>query len=1172
MYIKELQLFGFKSFQERTTLRFSPGLNCIVGPNGCGKSNVLDALRWVMGEQSFSVLRCARNEDLIFAGTARIPAVNYAEVRLVLATDDRPELGSEVEIKRRFFRSGESEYYLNREPCRLKDIQELFLSQDIGTRAYSIFDLHQMREIIAGNIRRMFEEAAALAKFREAKEECQRKLELTTTDLTRLEDIIAERERVVRSLQRQAGKLRAFQRLKEEEKGLRLLELHRDYQALCQEMARVRQETEALEVVAAERARRLRENEAELRQLHNRLLDGEREKEKLLTELQRRREMLREAETKLILQHQELEFLLRNAKAAEEEETRVQAEVAQLEGLFAEIVKQEEQRNERLEAMERKLARLRDEIKAQEERLLEQRVAEGNVKEKLRLLREEEQALENRLVRLEAELANTVTGAERITREREEVAGRIKGIAGEVEELARVIAGIKERQALRQEELKPVEKSREQAARRLEEIKRRLLALREEREKLEQEVAAIDARLAREELACARSVLGANRVQELLDFIQPAAGWEQACEAALYPFLDLFVAPGVTAEEIEKMGREAERWRFGFLMEAISGENEHHERRVSIGEREDDPRVLGGLEKFVGVKPGAPAALLSFIRSFVVARDRQAFVELTREFPAGMFVSPEGFAWFGDGRLVFAGPRSGRLLFAAEAEKRRARLAQVHQEIEKLSGEEVAVENQQREWTKKSEEITSELVVLEKELILVNAQRESKEGLLSELRRDEERLRDEVLRLERAGAELRANVEKTKARRAELEAELEKIGAESSGMEQAREEAEAVVKGLLKEASELLAEVSEERRQVERLDVQRTHLHQEIEEKRRRLQELAKVKEDARWRQVALGQEEKEKLAVIERLREEVQAVERELTRFSTQEIAQATEALEKNIAELRQEEERGQRLLLEERLKLAELDTKIRAVVEEAQTSYQTDITTFNPPADADFAERLEKVRHRLEVLGQVNPLAIEEYEQEKRDLDRLIFQRDDVLQAKANLERSLGEIDRHAREQFLSTYQEVRGHFQRIFKELFLEGEADLVLVNDANPLESEVAIIAKPKGKNPKRLEQLSDGEKAMLAVSLLFAFYQVKPAPFCFLDEVDAPLDDVNVNRFADYLKRLAERTQVVIITHNRATVERADALFGVTAEEPGVSKVVSVSLADYRANSSGSGGR
>jgi chromosome segregation protein len=258
--------------------------------------------------------------------------------------------------------------------------------------------------------------------------------------------------------------------------------------------------------------------------------------------------------------------------------------------------------------------------------------------------------------------------------------------------------------------------------------------------------------------------------------------------------------------------------------------------------------------------------------------------------------------------------------------------------------------------------------------------------------------------------------------------------------------------------------------------------------------------------------------------------------------------------------------------MKQYDFEKQAAAIADEVRGSHGADVATLPAQPVEDFQQRYDQVRHRLEALGAVNPLAVEEYEQEKRDLGRLVSQRSDVQQAKVNLEQTLLEIDRHAREQFVATYGEVRMHFQQVFRDLFLEGDADLVLVNEASPLESEIAIVARPKGKTPKRLEQLSDGEKALLAVSLLFAFYRVKPAPFCFLDEVDAPLDDINVGRFADYLKHMSETTQVIIITHNRATVERADSLFGVTAEQPGVSQLVSVSLAQFRAQQPGGSGR
>ncbi|MEO0080595.1 MAG: AAA family ATPase [candidate division WOR-3 bacterium] len=872
MFIKELQLIGFKSFMERTTLQFSPGLNAIVGPNGCGKSNILDALRWVLGEQAFSVLRCARNEDLIFSGTATVPALNYAEVKLVLATDGLPDLGSEVEIRRRFYRSGESEYYLNRQPCRLRDITEVFLAAGIGTKAYSIFDLRQMREIIAGNIRRLFEEAANLAKFREAKSECQSKLELTGTDLTRLEDIIAERERVVAQLKRQAGRLRAYQRLKEEEKKLTLLELRAQFLAAREELKRAQADLAALEQAAQARRAEIHRLEEELRQQHSRLRQEQERKEVLRAEVQRRQTALAELEARRLLDWQRLDFLTRRIGDAATERSRLTQSAAQLQEVFDRTVARLGELNERLSQMERRLQEAQEVTRTADARLFELKSHESTLREQLAGLAEEEQMLRAALVRAEAEV---------------------------------------------------------------------------------------------------------HRFQELEQRLEP-----------------------------ELAGLELRR------------------------------RTAEGCRPVEGSCPLAPE----------LSRDEQRLkAELER----------------------------------VRAEKERATDAEA------------------RARTGLSE---------------CEARRE---GMLNGLRRCEE----EIARQEK------------------------------------------VVKGLLANSSQLLSEKAELRQQVSRLETEKGFTKQQLDDARRRISELEALMAAAEKEAQALREE-------IEGYEQEKAAAQAELERAEAAAQqglgldAQTEETLQANLAELRRAQEQHQALLMEQQIRCHELERQVQTICTDAQSDYGIDIANFQEEMPEDFTERLAQVRQRLAALGQVNPLAEDEFREEKQDLERLLQQRQDVIQAKANLEMTMHEIESHAQEQFRSTYELVRSHFQEVFRQLFLEGEADLVLINDQNPLESEIAIIARPKGKNPRRLEQLSDGEKALLAVSLLFAFYQVKPAPFCFLDEVDAPLDDANVGRFADYLKALAQKTQVIIITHNRATVERADVLFGVTAEEPGISKLVSVNLANH----------
>ncbi|MEO0020671.1 MAG: chromosome segregation protein SMC [candidate division WOR-3 bacterium] len=1158
MYIKELQLLGFKSFQEKTTLRFAPGMNCIIGPNGCGKSNVLDALRWVLGEQSFAVLRCAKNEDLIFAGTAQLPPVNFAEVRLILSTEDQPALGSEVEIRRRYFRSGESEYYLNRQPCRLRDIQDLFLSTGIGTKAYSIFDLRQMREIIAGNIRQMFEEAATLAKFRDSKEECQRKLTLTQTDLTRLEDIIAERERIVRSLQRQSARLRVYQRLKQEESQLRLRELQQAYRELNEQLAANEQEIRKLEDAAAELTLQIRHQEEELRQLHSRLVGIQSEREQALNELNQRRQTLAELQARLLMEQQESEFLDRTSEELQKEKTRLEQEINELQQIFNTALNQLENANSTLRKQEAELQHLQTESRQQETTVITSRQEEEQERDRLRQLWENEQQLRGKIIRLEAELANNKTTTERLTEEARRLRQQLNQaetdrntLQSEFEHLKNQLDYQRQQSTLRQQELAAIE-------RQLAELGREQRHLEEQRTGNAAQIARLETRVARSVLAGAREILG--DVTPVSDWLEPDPGWERACEAAFNFLLDFLNTETIQPAELKRLLDRFPTERFGLLINSLAT------APVPESPPPADPAIIGTLHQFVRLRTGAPALLRSLLESFAALRNSESLGSMIEKYPASRFVTADGYAYLGNGRLVLAGEQAGSMVILSRIRELEHSTAALNERLAAIEKTAAHLNEQRLQLQAQLDQAESELRLTEREFYALESRLSTTAGVAAELQREYERLNAEIRRLNGLTGSITTALAEHQQELTALRTAIEQSEQKLAGLEQRSNTAEQQVKNELKAASELLAQLAEQRARVRHLETEMSHIKQSIEDKSRRIREITATMTRHHERQQQLKDRREQLNTAINQLQAQLAEAEQSYARFNLDDVSAATAELEKNIAELRNQQQNNQNRLLEYRLQRAELETRVRALLDEAK-SLGADLSQFSPaPAEsADELNRLEEIRRRLAALGPVNPLAAEEYEQEKKDLERLLFQRDDVLQAKQNLEESLKEIDRHAREQFLNTYREVRLHFQQVFRELFLEGDADLVLVNDADPLQSEIAIIARPRGKNPKRLEQLSDGEKALLAISLLFAFYRVKPAPFCFLDEIDAPLDDANVSRFADYLKRMTEKTQVIIITHNRATVERADVIFGVTAEQPGVSKLISVSLADYRRN-------
>jgi len=1155
--IKELQLIGFKSFQDKATLRFSPGLNAVIGPNGCGKTNVLDALRWVLGEQSFTLLRCAKNEDLIFGGTATVAPVNFAEVRLVLddVAQGEEQPAAEVEIRRRYFRSGESEYYLNKQPCRLRDIQEVFFSSGAGTKAYSIFDLRQMREIISGNIRKMFEEAASLAKYQDAKADCLRKLELTNSDLLRLDDIIAERERYVRSLQRQAGRLRAFDKLKAEEKGLRLIELKADYEALQRDLAQARADTEAMEQSEAARVADIRRLEEELKTQRGRVRDLQVLKDELGGKVQAQRLAVSELEGRNLLARQRIELLAGATSQGVAERAELEENVRKMEQTFEQTLGKLAAANERQAQAQDRLERQRVAMQTIEEQLYGLRSHETELRRQVQERLEQGQGGRQELARLEAALDNQRETSERLSAEADAVKTRL---ARNQEEVAATRLRLSEAEAVIAAGRARLETLRAELVQVRDERNRLRGAdekLREEKAGLETQLALLRAAIASEQAETSRAALAEGLRGEASAFIDVAPGWERACEAAFYAVVDFLVADAGPEKLADIAGKRPDL-RFGFL----TGGGVPGSEGSGVP---SDPAILGQLSGFVRVKPGAPNALVQMVDTCLVAGSSGELDRLSRQFAGWAFVTREGICRFPDGRLVMEGRDSGRLSAGRRIREKGERLAAVDVELERTAAGETALAVRRENLEKEIEQVEFEVGETGRRKASLDAALDLTGAAGEELERDVERLRAAQ---QAATGQMRTLEERRTAlvvAAGELDAQTQSGTSALDRAEAEARELEQQVKVGLELSSQALAELSEARQVGSRLEAENTFAKRQIDDGRRRLQEYAASAERNRVETGVLEKEIGERAAEIEQARSVLSGLEDEFGKLQIAELARAEEALEANLTELRQAQERNQTILMEQRMKLYELNQRFAAIAEEARSTHGTDIASFRPEAAEGAEERLAQVRQRLEALGQVNPLAAQEYAQEKSDLAKLAAQREDVAAAKVNLENALSEIDRHAQEQFAATYGEVRSHFRGIFQTLFLEGEADLVMTNDTNPLESEIGIIAKPRGKNPKRLEQLSDGEKALLAVSLLFAFYRVKPAPFCFLDEVDAPLDDANVGRFADYLRGISEKTQVVIITHNRLTVERADVVFGVTAEQPGISTLVSVSLADYR---------
>jgi chromosome segregation protein len=812
--------------------------------------------------------------------------------------------------------------------------------------------------------------------------------------------------------------------------------------------------------------------------------------------------------------------------------------------------------NEQQTRAQEKLERQRTAVQSLEERLYGLRSHETELRRQAQ--EQLERGLDSRqeLAKLEATHDNQRETHERLVAEADAVKARLarnqEEVAGTRREISEAEAAI-ERGRKRLETLRAelIQARDERNRLRGEDAK-----LREEKSGLETELALLRAAIASEQAEASRAALADALRGEASAFFDIAPGWERACEAALYAVVDFLAVDVPGPERLAELAGKRPDLRFCFLTGGGV-------QAPANGAIPSDSAIPAPLSEFVKLKPNAPAALQQLVDGCLVAGSTSELNRLSQQFPGWSFVTQDGVCRFSDGRLVVEGRESGRLSASRAIRDKGERLSAVDRELARTATSDAALVVRRGELEKEIEQVEFEVGETGRKKASLDASLALISATGDELGRDVERLRAAQ---HTAAAQMRAAEE----RRAALVAASGELDAQTQSgtgaLQRAETEArdlEQQVKAGLELSSQALAELSEARQAGSRLEAENAFAKRQIDDGRHRLQEYTAAAERNREESKVLEKEIGERAVEIEQARSVLAGFDEEAGKLQIAELARAEEALEANLAELRQAQERNQNVLMEQRLKRYELNQRFAAISEEAKSSYGTDIAAFQPESAEGAAERLAQVRQRLDALGQVNPLAAQEYAQEKSDLAKLVTQREDVAAAKVNLESALTEIDRHAQEQFAATYSEVRGHFREIFQTLFLEGEADLVMTNDANPLESEIGIVAKPRGKNPKRLEQLSDGEKALLAVSLLFAFYRVKPAPFCFLDEVDAPLDDANVARFSDYLKGISDKTQVVIITHNRLTVERADVVFGVTAEQPGISTLVSVSLADYR---------
>ncbi|MFA5008090.1 MAG: AAA family ATPase [Candidatus Omnitrophota bacterium] len=1057
MFLKELEIFGFKSFPEKVSLKFEPGITVIVGPNGCGKSNVLDSLKWSLGEQSPKSLRGSKMEDIIFNGTENHPALNYAEVTLTFANEDKylPIEYKEVAITRRLYRSGESEYLINKNPVRLKDIEALFMGTGIGEATYSFIEQGKIEVFLSykpEDKRLIFDEASGIVKYKESRRETLRKLEETDENLVRLDDIISEVKRQIRYLDRQVEKTRKFKECQEQlvevEKKIAILK----FRGLEDKINIILEELNALKEKENSKDSELKEKKTKWEELNLRLRDMRKE--------------LQEASSQVFSFSAQIETSLSYINVSKQRIVEV---------------------GERNEAIAQSKKTFSERVALQEQRIEEEK---------------------GKLIHIENEANSIITQIEKLKEEKKRLQATIEEAKKKIEEekikmLELESSGVNARNSLI--ELQTQVSSLANRKKRLSLDKARIENLLSERknilEKISVELAGLENKLTGLRGVKTSLVLKEQELVSLKESLQ--------------------------SKLIEKEKKLVEL-------------NSYYDFLKDLRTKYD---TFSASKKITIVFDEEPKD----IKKLIVSLKEAQFQKEGNSYKA---VIEAKVISFGEEELQ---EKMGAI--KTELEGIKQELQDTENQKKQISEQSLAQNSQVEEEEKHYQRLSQEKDTLSKELARVNEE------------------------LELVNEELEANRQELEAR----EAKQKELEAEVSACEENLNISKANMSGLQdiifnssKRANEIDVDSAKCETQRQSLSREKESLNSKVlilgEEKENILKNLAdmdKEKLDNVQKINSLSQEmqkleisissDKEKISVYSQKKDELEKEETGLL-AKIEEDRKLLEVAETDLEQMRS-------AVYNKKLETQSLDYEKEKVKDYLRQVYTIEFNTewLKEPKDSEanldkFNEDKESLKKKMESLGDVNLVAIEEFDELKKREEFLDSQKNDLVTSKENLKKAIQKINKTSRELFLETFAKIEEEFKNNFRFLFGGGRAELILLDQDDVLESGVEIEVQPPGKKNQNVALLSGGEKALTTIALIFAIFKVRPSPICVLDEIDAPLDEANVDRFNHILKQFSANSQFIVITHNKKTMSKADILYGVTMQEKGVSKLVSVKFA------------
>ncbi|MBN1806653.1 MAG: chromosome segregation protein SMC [Sedimentisphaerales bacterium] len=1186
MRLEKIILDGFKSFADKTEFIFDCPITAIVGPNGCGKSNVVDAVKWVLGEQSVKSLRSGHMADVIFSGSSSRKPQGAAEVSLFISNPEGSGTrklaldADEIQITRKIYKSGESEYYINNKVCRLKDVRELFMDTGIGTRAYSILEQGQIEYLVSASKtdrRFIFEEAAGISKYKSHMKEALRKLERTEQNLLRLADILEEVAKRLRSVKLQAGKARNYlqytQRLKELQVSYSLVEYANNRSQLKGKGDVLDEISEQFGVLAAEVARQdslvsnlgeeIIETEHKLSHADNSLVSVRSKIEQQLQRIDFLRTRISELQERDKSARAKIEKLREQKKLFEQNSAQYSVELANCEKMLAD-------KSNAVEEIQKDIQQVNTECTSLEAHL------------------EDEKSGIIDIVRRTAQLHNEVQSISvyrtNLSNQKDRLAGRAETARAELEELLTE----KAQHNARHNDIEKV----------LSELKERLESKRKQAEELDVALAADNKRLAHSkevrsalksemtiltdmERRCeglkagVKSVLQERAINNKFDYverilaetIETGIEYANAVEAALEGQTDALIinSTGRMLADVDVIRELDGRVNF------ISLDN--IEPFVDTNDFSGLTIVKGRLVEFVKFDSKYAALAWKLLGKILVVESLRDAVELAEKLPEEFrFVTLKGEFLGADG-IIKLGPL-GR---ASGLISRKSRLRQLQETIANIAFEIETIENQ----ISKNNQAKIHLDGLCKDLrtAVYEANTEkmqvgSKLGLIEQniqrLRQEEPLLASEIDMLAEQIAQSVQKEYDSKQKLEELEdvnsqrtAHIEELELKYAG----QKERQQMLVNKLTDLKVALGQITEQSKALKQITAS---LQSQMQENRAAA-ETAQDEIGNCGKQLADAQ--RDILSCEARVSELF--VEKEKNQESSRLLHKEAERLleeRKQAEELvrvkRAEKEETERRINEVKIELSQLEVRQHDLIERVREQLQIDLAEAfesytQEEVDWDkVKEEITELRDKIERLGNVNIDAIDEQETLEQRHNFLSEQVQDLNSSKAQLQQLIGRLNKKSREKFQQTFEEIRGHFQEIFRKLFGGGKADIMLEDSEDILEAGIEVIARPPGKETRSISLLSGGEKSMTALALLFSVFKTKPSPFCFLDEVDAALDEANNERFNMLLREFQQDSQFIVITHTKRTMSIADVLFGITMQVRGVSKKISVKFGEY----------